>query len=56
MRPRIAETLDYAEWLRATATTLDPPVTLLDTTDRTVEATAEQVCRWLEGTVANEPR
>ena len=53
---RIAETLDYAKWLRATAATMDPPVTLLDTTDSTVEVTAEQVCRWFERTVANEPR
>ena len=53
---RIAETLDYAKWLRATAATMDPPVTLLDTTDSTVEVTAEQVCRWFERTVANERR
>ena len=46
--PRIAEMLDYAEWLTAGATTLNPPVALLDTTDRTVEATAQDVCRWLE--------
>jgi predicted kinase len=53
---RIAETLDYVEWLRAAAATLDPPVTLLDTTDRTVEATVELVCRWFERMVGNEPR
>lgn len=47
--PRIAETLDYAEWLAAQAGTLSPPVALLDTTDRTVEATAQNVCGWLAG-------
>jgi hypothetical protein len=45
--PRIAEMLDYAEWLSASAATLNPPVTLLDTTDSTVEATAHNVCTWL---------
>jgi broad-specificity NMP kinase/DNA-directed RNA polymerase subunit RPC12/RpoP len=45
--PRIAEMLDYAEWLHASAATLDPPVTLLDTTERTAEATAQEVCGWL---------
>ncbi|HEU0088191.1 MAG TPA: AAA family ATPase [Pseudonocardiaceae bacterium] len=44
---RIAEMLDYAQWLAANAATLRPPVTLLDTTGSTVEATAAQVCRWL---------
>ncbi|MGH3775226.1 MAG: AAA family ATPase [Pseudonocardiaceae bacterium] len=45
--PRIAEMLDYASWLAAGAATLSPPVTLLDTTDRSVEATAQDVCSWL---------
>lgn len=45
--PRIAEMLDYAEWLTTGAATLNPPVTLLDTTDRPVEATAHEVCAWL---------
>lgn len=45
--PRIAEMLDYAEWLAASATTLSPPVALLDTTGRSVEATAQDVCSWL---------
>lgn len=47
--PRIAEMLDYAHWLAGTAATLRPAVTLLDTTDRTVEATAREVCAWLAG-------
>ncbi|MGH4017245.1 MAG: AAA family ATPase [Pseudonocardiaceae bacterium] len=44
---RIAEMLDYAQWLSAAAATLRPPVSLLDTTDRSVEATAQEVCGWL---------
>jgi broad-specificity NMP kinase len=47
--PRITEMLDYARWLSANAATLSPPVTLLDTTGRTVEATAADVCGWLAG-------
>ncbi len=46
--PRIAETLDYAEWLDARAATLNPPVTLLDTTHTTPETTAQHVCAWVE--------
>ncbi|MGQ0774641.1 MAG: AAA family ATPase [Pseudonocardiales bacterium] len=45
--PRIAEMLDYAEWLGTSATTLSPPVSLLNTTHCTVEATAQEVCGWL---------
>jgi len=45
--PRIAEMLEYAEWLEDAAAGLDPPVELLDTTDRSVEETAQAVCRWL---------
>ncbi|HEX8761727.1 MAG TPA: AAA family ATPase [Pseudonocardiaceae bacterium] len=45
--PRIAETLDYAAWLGACAATLNPPVTLLDTTSSSVDATAQDVCSWL---------
>lgn len=45
--PRIAEMLGFARWLDTAAATLHPPVTLLDTTDRTVEGTAQAVCHWL---------
>lgn len=45
--PRIAEMLDYADWLEREAATLDPPVALLDTTERSVEETAAAVCAWL---------
>jgi hypothetical protein len=44
--PRIAEMLDYAEWLATSAATLSPPVALLDTTDSSVDATAREVCGW----------
>lgn len=46
--PRIAEMLDYAQWLRTRAAVLSPPVALLDTTDRNVEDTAQDICGWLE--------
>ncbi len=45
--PRIIEMLNYASWLTASAATLSPPVTLLDTTDRSIEAVAQHVCGWL---------
>ncbi|GAA3738555.1 broad-specificity NMP kinase [Spinactinospora alkalitolerans] len=45
--PRIAEMLDYAEWVRSGAAAMDPPVTLVDTTRATVESTAAEVCAWI---------
>jgi broad-specificity NMP kinase len=45
--PRIAEMLGYAAWLQENAATLSPPVALLDTTGRSAEDTAQQVCGWL---------
>lgn len=45
--PRITESLEFAEWLTASAATQRPPVALLDTTDRDVEDTAQGVCEWL---------
>lgn len=45
--PRIAEMLDYASWLTASAAALSPPVALLDTTDSSADATARDVCSWL---------
>ena len=47
--PRIAEMLEYAAWLAAKATTLNPPVALLDTTDTAPDAVARQVEAWLSG-------
>ena len=45
--PRIVEMLEYAAWLERNAATLDPPVELLDTTERSIEETAAAVCEWL---------
>lgn len=53
--PRIAEMLDYAKWLDASAATLRPAVSLLDTTDGDVEATAQDVCTWLSQFAATSP-
>lgn len=50
--PRIAEMLDYAAWIEDNAATLDPPMTLLDTTERSVEATADQVVAWIDAVAA----
>ncbi|MDQ3150275.1 MAG: AAA family ATPase [Actinomycetota bacterium] len=44
---RIAETLDHAAWLGATAARLDPPVTLLDTTTTAPAVTAARVEEWI---------
>ncbi|PZF79606.1 AAA family ATPase [Jiangella anatolica] len=45
--PRIAETLEFAAWIDANAATMDPPMTLLDTTDVPAETTARAVRDWL---------
>nr|WP_211224004.1 AAA family ATPase [Pseudonocardia asaccharolytica] len=45
--PRIAEMLDHAAWLTATASRLEPPVELLDTTDLPPAEVAERVETWL---------
>jgi hypothetical protein len=45
--PRTAETLEYATWLERNAATLDPPVELLDTTERAIDETAAAVHEWL---------
>jgi broad-specificity NMP kinase len=44
--PRIAETLEFNEWVRAEAASMDPPMRLLDTTRTPVATTAERVCAW----------
>lgn len=46
--PRITETLDYAAWIDAGAATMDPPMTLLDTTETPAEQTALAVAAWLD--------
>ncbi|WP_199430953.1 AAA family ATPase [Qaidamihabitans albus] len=45
--PRIEEMLEFNDWLRAAAATLDPPVRLLDTTDAPFEDTVEAACAWV---------
>lgn len=45
--PRIQETLEFNAWLRAAAPTLDPPVTLLDTTARPLGDTVHAVTAWV---------
>jgi predicted kinase len=45
---RIAEMLDYAVWLDTTASRLQPPVDLLDTTAVPPATTAEQIDVWLD--------
>jgi regulator of PEP synthase PpsR (kinase-PPPase family) len=37
----------YADWLERNAPKLDPPVELLDTTERSIEETAAAVNEWL---------
>ncbi|WP_240686899.1 nucleoside kinase [Amycolatopsis suaedae] len=44
---RIAEMLEFNDWLRARAATLHPPVDLLDTTGVPLESTAEAVREWI---------
>ncbi|CAM3813105.1 nucleoside kinase [Nocardiopsis rhodophaea] len=48
--PRIAEMLDYTAWIAETAHEMDPPVSLVDTTNATVESTAADVQSWIERT------
>ena len=45
--PRIAETVDFNEWLRHEGPTLDPPVELLDTTTLELVETARRVIEWV---------
>jgi broad-specificity NMP kinase len=44
---RIAETLEFNDWLCANAATLEPPVELLDTTTRPLDETACAVADWV---------
>lgn len=45
--PRIAETLEFNTWLRASATTMSPPVDVLDTTSGPVDVVADRVAAWV---------
>jgi hypothetical protein len=44
---RIAEMLEFNEWLRSNAPLTSPPMTLLDTTDITPAQTVAAVARWV---------
>jgi broad-specificity NMP kinase len=44
---RIAETLEFNDWLRREGPTLDPPVELLDTTTLELAETARRVTQWV---------
>jgi len=44
---RIAETVDFNEWLRREGPALDPPVELLDTTSVELAETARRVVEWV---------
>lgn len=48
--PRIAETLEFNDWVRAEAATMSPPMGLLDTTRASVESIADEVCDWVRAT------
>lgn len=52
---RIAETLDYADWIRQQAGEMNPPMTLLDTTSGTVEQAAHAVSTWVLTTAGLAP-
>ncbi len=45
--PRIAETVDFNDWLRRNGPTLAPPVELLDTTALELTGTARRVVEWV---------
>lgn len=45
-QPRIAETLEFNDWIRAEAASMSPPMRLLDTTRASVESVADHVCGW----------
>jgi broad-specificity NMP kinase len=44
---RIAEMLDFNDWIRRTAPSLDPPVRLLDTTTLPTDETVHTVAAWV---------
>lgn len=45
---RVADMLGFNAWVKANAALTDPPMTLLDTTDAPVDATARAVADWVE--------
>ncbi|HVV11144.1 AAA family ATPase [Amycolatopsis sp.] len=51
--PRIAETLEFSEWLRSN--TFDPPVQLFDTTDADLDTAAEHTELWFRKGIHSHP-
>ena len=45
--PRIAEMLEFNDWLRAEAPALSPPVTLFDTTHAPLDASVNRAVEWI---------
>lgn len=52
---RIVEMLDYAAWVEKNAATLEPPMTLIDTTHAAVTSTTREVADWIEARAASTP-
>lgn len=44
---RIEETLEFSEWLRASAASMRPPVRLFDTTRASLDEAVDVVCDWV---------
>ncbi|WP_169816242.1 AAA family ATPase [Nocardia miyunensis] len=53
--PRIDEMIEFADWLRHHAATLDPPVELLDTTTAPLTATVDHVHSWIDRVLEPSP-
>jgi broad-specificity NMP kinase len=52
--PRIDEMLEFNDWVRREAPTMNPPMPLLDTTHRAVEDTAREVAAWVRKGLARQ--
>jgi hypothetical protein len=50
---RVADMIDFNHWVRANAPLTTPPMTLLDTTTRTVGDTADEVADWARAQLPN---
>ena len=53
--PRIAETVEFNDWLRREGPTLCPPVELLDTTALDLAETARRVVAWVRQACSVDP-
>ncbi|WP_216210792.1 AAA family ATPase [Amycolatopsis aidingensis] len=51
--PRIAEMLEFNDWLRAGAAGMTPPVRLFDTTDAPLAAAVDAACAWVRAGLGN---